>query len=128
VVPVFEQPIKHVDRWSGQESICLHGGVINELSYTFSVVGGRSVKYQKDIAVRILNNYDDHWNIIEASIKKRFSLDSLNNRLLVFVPARVGSEEYEFMLGYEFEENGVLYSAFFAFNNNQLEWSHVDGY
>ncbi|UTW44503.1 hypothetical protein KFE80_08855 [bacterium SCSIO 12696] len=124
---MFDQPKKQIDRWVGQESAFLNNGAIDSIWYTFRAIADEITEQQKSVAIRILENYEIHWQVIENSIKSRFFLESLHSRLLLYVPALVGKDEYEYMLGYEFKESGILYSAFFAFNNGQLEWRHIDG-
>ena len=125
---MFSRPQKVVDRWVGVESISLHEGGIDSLAYTFHVVADEITESQRSIAFNVLENYEEYWKQIKPKVAKSQLLKNLNNRLLMYVPAKVGRNEYEIMLGYEFHEEGVLYSAFFGYNNDQLVYEHIDSH
>lgn len=125
---MFSRPKKVADRWIGVEPINLSEGCIDSLVYTFHVIDDEITERQKSIASKVLKNYEVYWTEIKPKVVKSHLLKNLSNRLLMFVPARVGKNEYEVMLGYEFLDEGVRYSAFFAYNNDQLIYEHIDGH
>lgn len=112
----------------GVEPISLHEGRIDSLAYTFHVVADEITERQKSIAFKVLNNYEEYWTEIMPKVVKTNFLKNLNNRLLIFIPAIVGKNEYEFMIGYEFFDEKVLYCAFFAYDNDQLVYEHIDSH
>ncbi len=123
---MFDNPKRVVDLWYGEDLINLHQGSINRVSYTFRVLSDEIEDSQRGSAIKILNEYEDHWAIIKPNLTSRLSLSNLGTRILMYVPALVGDTEYDYMLGYEFKVNESIYSAFFAFNDGHLEWKHVD--
>lgn len=125
---MFSQSRKVVDRWVGNEPIKLHGGVIDTLSYTFRVEGESLSREQVQSALDVIARYDLIWEKISPKIEGKFNSASLNSRLLLYMPARVGNDEFEFMLGYEFIANDSILSAFFAFNEFELAYEHVDSH
>jgi len=109
---MFASPSKVGDRWIGQESLVLHDGLISSLAYTFRVLDESISKEQRESAARVLEKYEKLWEKIRPKIESRFSLNDLSGRLLLYVPGVVGRDEYEYLLGYEFEENSSLCCAF----------------
>lgn len=125
---MFSHPRKVVDRWVGNDPINLHEGRIKNLSYTFKVVADEITPEQKETALNVLNNYEKYWSEIHKKIIQHHSLNNIGDRLLLYIPARVGKDKYEIMIGYEFLVEEMLYSTFFAYNKGQLSYVHVDSH
>ena len=125
---MFEHPKKVGDRWVGEEKIFLHDGKIDTLAYTFQFAGESIAASQRDLVLEVLKNYDEYWSKLEHKIAMSIPLSLLSNRLLIFAPAIVGSEKFDFMIGFEFVDGSMLYSAFFGYIDGQLKFEHVDRY
>lgn len=110
----------------GTESIDLHEGRINTLSYTLRVIDDQITPEQKRLAIAAVDNYQVHWDECGSRLVEHFALEELNNRLLFFMPAEVKGIQYDYMFGYEFVRGGETFCSFFAYKEDSLAYIHID--
>lgn len=131
---MLKHPKKAVDRWYGNEPMLLHGGRINQISYTFRVESSEITESQKALFVEVFSKYNLLLPIISrkildsnpALVSFEWFTQRIGSRILFYAPGFVNSEVYDFMLGYEENENECITSTyFFGFRNWNLEYFEI---
>jgi len=110
----------HIDRWVGKMSWTYPHIGSNSLRFTITADSEGPSEEQKMIVTELKANYETLWPHIHSEIINLVHQNApiFKPDVLLFIPGVIGTETYDFILGYELKNEDTPNAAYFlAFDN-----------